>query len=388
MGTAVRKPHYALAILVAWPSWGACGLAVADEWSIAPVLDWRVDHDSNRSLSVSGERSSEGSFLSIDTIMQDATETGDMTLHPRIELDRFSGDASLDSNNGSLLASLQKHNELSSFGITAEYDRASTLITELIDTGIVDSSTRRDTATGGITFGHQFSERQRLDLQANYTDVSFPGGRSVGLLGYRYPYFAATYTCGLSAAASLTASGYGDRVTAPIADYVSRDIGARFGFAYAFSERINVTASAGLSQTSIGSATRHGYVWQFLATRKGELGQWSLSQNRDVEPSGYGFLIRRDDSALSYEHGIAPNLSVTLSVHDVRNAGLTTVFPVSDDRHYFIGDGGVVWSFKQQWTLTLTAGMSEAHEPDNRTARGWRSALSIHWTPAPWSVSR
>ncbi len=268
MGTAARKPHYALAISLACAAWGACDLAAADEWSIAPVLDWRVDHDSNRSLSVSGERSSEGSFLSIDTILQDATETGDMTLHPRIELDRFSGDASLDSNNGSLLAALEKHNEVSSFGISAEYDHASTLITELIDTGIVDSATRRDTASGGITFGHQFSERQRVDLQGNYTDVSFPNGRSVGLLGYRYPYFAATYTYGLSAAASLTASGYGDRVTAPVADYVSRDIGARFGFTYAFSERINITASAGVSQTTIGAQTHHGYVWQFLATRK------------------------------------------------------------------------------------------------------------------------
>lgn len=388
MGIAGRKPHYALAISFACASWGAGDLAAADEWSIAPVLDWRVDHDSNRSLSVSGERSSEGSFLSIDTLLQDATETGDMTLHPRIELDRFSGDASLDSNNGSLLASLQKHNEVSSFGVTAEYDHASTLITELIDTGIVDSSTRRDTASGGSTFGHQFSERQRLDLQANYTDVSFPGGRSVGLLGYRYPYVAATYTYGLSAATSLTASAYGDRVAAPVADYVSRDVGARFGFAHDFSERINITASAGISQTTIGSATRHGYVWQFLATRKTELGQWSLSQNRDVEPSGYGFLIRRDDSALSYEHGIAPNLSVTLSIHDVRNADLTTAFPISDDRHYFIGDGGFVWSFRQQWTLSATGGMSEAREPNNRTARGWRSALAIHWTPVPWSVSR
>ncbi len=367
---------------------GACGHVTAAEWSIQPELQWRMDHDSNRRLAVNGEQPSDGSWLLLDSTFKRATETLAVDLHPHLEVQRFSGDSALDSQNGSLSGSLQRVGERTSYNLTGSYERASTLTTELADTGVVDASTRRNTASGSVGIAHDFSETRHLDLSGTYTDVRYPDGLRLGLVGYRYPSLTAHYTLGLSERTSLSAIAFGDRVTAPLTGYVSREVGVRLAGSHSFTMRIKWYASIGISQTQVLSETQHGYVWELRASRDSQLGQWGLSHNRSVQPSGRGVLVRRDDLAVSLSQSIAPKLYATLSVHDIRNANLASG-PFLEVPRYFTGDAGLEWRLSTQWVVDLTGGMSEDRQPtNNEIARGWRAALNTRWTPAAWSSSR
>jgi hypothetical protein len=365
----------------------ACQTVAAAEWSIAPTVSWSSDHDSNRRLAVTGEEADEGAWLTLDAIMKRTTDSGDITLQPHLQLQRFSGDSALDSNDGSLVLSTSHHSERTLVSASAQVSRASTLTTELTDTGIIDTNTRQELRAGTLTVSRGLSERQKLEMDASYADVQFPNGLRFGLVGYRYPSASLTYSLSISPRTTLSASAFGSQSTAPLVDYQSRDAGVRFGVAYSFSERTQATASAGLSRADVNSSQSTGSVYAIRVIRNDERNQWNVSYDHSVQPSGAGTFVLRDTGIISAAHSIASTLSLTAAITSVRNAELGS--QIAYDRRYFGGDLGISWKASPQWIWSFTAGGREARVPGpNETARGWRTSLHLSWSPLPWSVSR
>ena len=160
--------------LLALAACGACHVAVAAEWSMQPTIQWYFDHDSNRQLTPVNEEADNAAWLTIDALLKRATETGEVDVHPLVEIQRFSGGSALNSTNGSLQLSAMNKGEIYSYSASAGYSDNSTLISELANTGSVDASTRQEAATTSVTGSREFTERQRLDLQASSRTSSTP----------------------------------------------------------------------------------------------------------------------------------------------------------------------------------------------------------------------
>ena len=133
---------------------------------IAEVCAFYFDHDSNRLLTPANEVADEAAWLTVDALLKRATETGEIDFHPLVEFQRFIGGSELDSNNGSLQLAAMNKGEIYSYSATAGYSDNSTLISELANTGIVDSSTRQEAATVSATGTREFTERQRVLFRA------------------------------------------------------------------------------------------------------------------------------------------------------------------------------------------------------------------------------
>jgi hypothetical protein len=368
-----------------------CNTASAAQWSMQPTVQLYFDHASNRLLQPVDEENNDAAWLTIDALLKRASETGELDVHPEIQIQRFSGDTPLNSNNGSLQLSALNNGEIYSYTASATYADRSTLISELENTGIIDASARQEAATVNLAGADQFTERQRLGLQASYSDVKYPDGERVGLIGFRDPAISTTYTYGLSPETSLSASVFGSRVTAPENGFTSRDVGARFAWAYILSPTTNISASAGISNAHIESQEFTGSVWTLQGTHNSELTQWTFSFTRDVVPSGFGLLYRRDEIDLSLIHRIAQHLDATLSAIAAHNSDLVTGFS-GDNRRYFSGVAGIDWHTSPQWILSLKVRASEARVPNEvarlELASGWQSILKLTWTPLPWTKSR
>jgi hypothetical protein len=381
-----RSPplRWALAGFVAC---AACQPVSAAEWSLQPTVSWISDHDSNRRLSVTRKEADEGAWLTLDASLKRATETSEITLQPHVQLQRFSGDAELDSNDGSLLLSGIERLERWTVSGSAQYSRDSTLTTELFDTGIIDTASRREARAGSFSVSRLLTERQALQGSASYSDVTFPGGLRFGLVGYRYPSVALTYSFSYTSRLTFSATGFGSQSTAPVVHYESRDAGARLGIEYSFSERTKLSISAGMDESHVNGAADTGTVWAIRATRDAERTQWSLSYDHSVQPSGSGTLVLRDAAILSATRGVAPTLYATASLTNIRNADLGS--QLQYDRQYFAGDLGLEWRASPQWRWSVTGGMSQSRLPrSNETARGWRTGLHMLWLPLAWSESR
>ena len=377
--------------LLALAACGACHVAVAAEWAMQPTIQWYFDHDSNRQLTPVNEEADNAAWLTIDALLKRATETGEVDVHPLVEIQRFSGGSALNSTNGSLQLSAMNKGEIYSYSASAGYSDNSTLISELANTGIVDASTRQEAATASVTGSREFTERQRLDLQASYADVKYPNGEPVGLVGYRDPGISTTYAFAYSPQTTLSAIASGSRATAPEVGFESHDAGVRIAWAYILSPTTNVSASVGITRTNIESEEVSGSTWALKSTHNSELSQWSFSLTRDIVPSGFGLLIRRDELDLSVIRSVAPRLDATLSAQAAHNSDLVASF-TNDNRRYVTGAAGFNWHAAPQWVWSFTVRASESRIPtdvaDLQVASGWQTVLTILWTPLPWTKSR
>lgn len=354
-------------------------------------MQWYVDHDSNRLLTPINEEADNGAWLTIDTIFKRATETGEIDAHPEIQVQQFSGNSGLDSNNGSLQLSAMNKGETFSYNASAQYSDNSTLVSELANSGIIDTHSRQEAANGSVAVTDQFTELQRVGLQATYANVKYPNGEPVGLVGYRDPGVSATYAYALSEQTTLSAIASGSWLTAPDIDLDSRDAGARIAWALNLTPITNVSASVGITHTYIGSQEVNGSVWAVQGKHNSALAQWSFSLTRDIVPSGLGLLIRRDELDLSVVRSIAARLDATLSILAARNSDLVANF-TQDDRHYLTGAAGFNWHASPQWVLNFSLQASEARLPEEvekyQLATGWQTVLTLTWTPQPWTRSR
>jgi hypothetical protein len=377
--------------LVALALCGACSVAAAAEWSIQPTVQWYVDHDSNRLLQPINEEADNAAWLTIDAVLKRATETGEVDAHPEIQIQHFSGNSELDSTNGSLQLSGMHKGEIFSYNASAAYSDNSTLVSELANSGIIGASARQEAANGSVGVTDQFTELQRVGLQATYANVKYPNGEPIGLIGYRDPGISASYAYALSEQTTLSAIAFGSWLTAPDIDLGSRDAGARVAWSRMLTPITNVSASVGVSRTYIGSQEMNGSVWTVQGTHNSELAQWSFSLTRDVVPSGLGRLIRRDELDLSVVRNIAPRLDATLSILAARNSDLVASF-TGDDRRYLTGSAGFNWHASSQWVLSFTLQASEARVPSEierlQLATGWQTVMTLTWTPQPWTRSR
>jgi hypothetical protein len=379
--------HVGLA-LVALSALAACGHACAAQWSIEPQFGLLVGYNSNLLLVPAGQQASAETFLDLDATLKHVTERTELDLHPHVELQRFPNYAALDANNGSIDGTLTTHQERSSFSLTSGYESISTFSSEPSSTGIIAVNTRRETASAGLTLGRDFTERQHVELQGNFEVVTYPGGEPYGLVGYRYPTATLSDAITLSALSTLTVGANVDELKSPLTDYEAHDQGLRLSFKHTFSPQYSASAAVGGTNTTVAGVTQHGYVWDLHGTRNSLLTQWDLDYGQTLQPSGRGYLVRRDNATLSVAQNVSARLYATLSVQYVRNHEVAGG-PFYDVPRYFAGDAGFDWHASEHVVVSVTGGYTQLEEPVSYVlAKGWHTFVNTRWTPVPASVSR
>lgn len=379
--------HVCLA-LAALGALAACGPARAAQWSIEPQLALLVGYNSNLLLQPTHEQASAETFLDLDATLKHVTDRTELDLHPHIELQRFPNYSQLNANNGSIQGAFTTQQERSSFNLTGGYEDLSTFTSEPSSTGIIAVGVRRETTSAGVTVGRDFTERQHVDLQGNFTDVVYPGGEPVGLVGYRYPTVTLSDTFKLSELSTFTAGVTVDELNSPLTNYEAHDQGLRFSFSHTFSPQYSASAAVGGTNTTVAGVTQHGYVWDVHGTHNSLLTQWDADYSQTLQPSGRGYLVRRDAATLSVAQNVSARFYATLSLQFVRNHEVAGG-PFYDVPRYFAGDAGFDWHVSEHVVVSVTGGYTELEEPANyELAKGWHTFVNTRWTPTPASVSR
>jgi hypothetical protein len=369
----------------------ACALCTtvrAAQWSFEPQLTWLMGYNSNVQLAPSNVQETGEAILSLDAVLKGLTETSEWDLHPHLDLQRYPRNDGFNANNGSLQAQYARHGERSGFTLNAGYEEASTLTTELTDTGIVDGNARRDSANVGLGWQHDLSERQELQLQGSYVNVRYPNGEQFGLIGYRYPSASLGDRLLHSLQTSFSASLYANQLYAPQTGYESSDRGVRVNVTHIFSDRIKMSAMLGFGETVVLGNTQHGSVWDLHGTRTTEHGHWDIDYSQSVEPSGRGYLVRRNSATLSLSQQVRGQLWVTASVLDLRNSNLSTQ-AFMDVPRYSSVDAGLEWHLSEVLVVGVTTGYaSTLTAVTYQPASGWHAAANAVWTPVARSISR
>lgn len=361
----------------------------AAQWSLQPVLSWQTDFDSNRGIEPGGQ-GSEQAVLSADATLQRSLENLQFSLQPHFDLRRYSDSEWSPGDDRSLAGTFSWNSERSQLSLNGSIANQNTLTTELLETGIIDTNTRRRTAqaSGELDLGR--TEEHLFFTQASYLGSSYSGPPlSEELLpGYRYYSAASGERFIVSEHLTFSASAFGDYLHSDRAGDSSHEAGGQVELKYAHSELTTFDVQVGESRRVLTGTASLGTNVLASATHKFELSSVSLSYSRSLVPYGNGFLVERQQLTAAVTRSLTPTLDADLSAIRIDNNNSTVRLEL-DRRFYDNLGGGLTWKMSENWSLRSEATTSWA-PPINypHTVHEWRTALTMTWRPLPNVFSR
>ena len=382
--------------LLAYPATIGCGCLLgagapqvnAAEWSMTPTYSSSVDYDSNRTLS-SNARGSQSGVLTADLRFTRALENTDISIEPRYSFRRYSDSKLGNGDDRSLYTAFNRFGERTSLNLTASLWDQSTLITELLETGIVAGNTHRRTVQAGSNWTWTQTEYRRLIAQFSYTDVSYYGQGSSVLPGYRYPSGSLGERFNFSERGSFTVSAYGSAISSDTRGNSSHEYGLQAQVIYSFSERTRLDASLGESLRRLAGVSSHGTDATLSITHDQTLGKLELNYTRSLVPYGVGFLVQRQQLNASATRQLTPYLDGNISLFHIQSS--QAAVQLGADRSRYDGAAAVLnWHITETWNvgIQLAALRTQAPGLSSQTLTEWRSATTLIWSPRPIARSR
>jgi hypothetical protein len=357
----------------------------ASEWSLTSVYSTSLDYDSNRRL-VDNGKGSEAAYVTADLSFKRVVEDLQLSFAPRYTWRRYSDSSLGNGDDRGASAGLNWSLERSLLNASASYVDQTTLVSELLQTGIVSSDTHRREADAGMAWTYNQTERRALVAQVNYSDVSYYGKFAAILSGYKYTSGSLGEKFFFNERGSFTVSAYGDRLQSVTEGNSSHEYGVQAELAYAISELTTADVAFGSSRRVLSGASSRGTTSSITLTRSlaDGLGAVSASYARSLVPYGLGFLVDQQKYSLSFVRPVSAYVSVTLGFIRVQNNETAALLRL-DRRYYDDITAGFDWHLRENWTLGWR--IDEARTPligvTDQTISEWRTSATLRWAPFP-----
>lgn len=338
----------------------AGGAARSAEWAAEPSLSVKGEYNSNL-LIFSGNNEVWGHWVSPGLTIQGATESLEVASDLKADVVRYYGknDRSLTNLFAPLRAAYRW--DRVTVGFNGGFVRDNTLMGELRQTGLVLGFTQRNlwTAMPSVTVGLT----ERLSWQAGYQfmDATYQDGFRLGLVDYRVHG-------GNSALVYRPTERDEVGVNAELVQFDTPAIRQEFTYygggvrlSHAFDESLKLTGSFGVRrveslQRFLGGTLRdRTLVWLFAGEVRKEFERTvvAMSASREVNPSGFGFLLQTDRIGGNLTHRLTDTVTFSLegamyrvdfSTSPLLGAGFPAVRFASVSPQ-------LSWQFAQWWTL-------------------------------------
>ena len=375
---------------------GAWSPSRAAEWSFQPAMQLSMDHQTNRSLTEGGEAGA-GLVATIDAQFEYRTERVGVTATAGTTLQRYSGQSYTDSNDRALALVAGWQTETGTLDLSLVDRTQNTLLADLAETSFLDAGASRRDRSVTVDWASQLSARTQFAARVSLTDVGY-GGRTRTLLpGYRYP--AATARLARQAGARLRwfADASLSELRLPGAPFTTRDTGASGGIDYALGERIDLSLGAGYSRTDDGRQSDADWTGRARLAGTWPRASWAVELSRSVQPSGLGALVRRTDASASYAIDLSPRLRLVTAGRQVRNDAVLGAR--SGERRRVVDlEARAEWRMTADWRIALEIGHARTGggadvpaavpAPADAEQHGWRSGVTVDWSPQRRSISR
>lgn len=407
----------ALSPLRGWPSialaFCCAGLlapspSAATEWYAQPSVSLQLQHDSNLILVQGPHPGVTGLTLAPHIDLGAQQQNWDVSGSAELRSRRYWGQSGLSSNDqiyglSSLYRTARSTWQLSG-GYAKEAVTASTAFSP--DIGLVSTEAQRITRTASPSWTWQMTERTRLNLNFQSSQVSYENVPSLGLVDYASRDGSATLLFQWSPKDQLTAQI--DRAYFKVPQSAQSQLGQPafwtlsggpqpnprtlsnisttddlvLGWSHAFSQTLSANFGIGTRSTNsdsvvqtcvastaptfvfgqfigIGTCTQtastslsqnsSGYIYNAGLDKQFELTHVTLSLGRQITPSGIGAQVMEDSEVLTANHTLSTRLKSTVSLagYQIRAVGTTTSF---NNWNYTDASANLAW----RWTRRLT----------------------------------
>lgn len=345
-----------LAVLV-WPFPSSSG-----QWYDEPTVTARLGFDDNVRFTAKKEESSFSQKLSAKTGLGYRTEVTDIKLGVRADVQRYSEESDLDTDDQYLDLNAKHRTGHNLFGLNGRFIRDTSRTSELETTGRVQRSKRRLSSFLNPTWTRTLDERNSVRLDYTHNKVIYQDSNQTGLLDYRSHAARGALFHDLDELTQLSATFTYTHYRVPKSNSEADDYGFQVGVTRALSETVQGSLVAGGRETT--SKVRDDARNTIRDTNYGLLLSASLEKRlertivrggvlRELRPTGSGRLIDSRSASIDVRHRLSERLTFFLDTSVFRNETNNDSFNQVDDeqRTYFSTEPKLRWRFTRWWDV-------------------------------------
>jgi hypothetical protein len=379
------------------------GSSRAAEWSIEPSMSVRGEYHSNLLLALEPQLSTYAYWISPAVRLMGATETLQVSSRLAFDYVEYYGERDAKIYNLHFPLSVQYRQSRSLWEFNGGLNRDNTLRSELIETGVVLTFAQRNAWSAAPAWTYSLTDRLSARTSYQYQKADYAtGSQRVFLFDYEVHTASETLSYNLRETDTVRLTGLFTRFSLPDRNLVADTYGAQMGATHAFSDHLTLSASGGplfitnRLDTSIGTLEDTSTVWVFNGnlTQKFDRGNLSLEIARDIFPSGFGLLIRKDHVLLKGSYQITDHLTFSVGgqasvINPVATNELFTGGARFRETRFFYIDPHFRWHFDEYWAADVGYTYSRREiDGADRSGESHAVRLMVTYFPLKFSVSR
>ena len=320
----------------------------ATEWTGRMSVNSKFESSDNKRLTTNRDNEEDvvGAVISTTGNLTAQTERSMNSLDTTFRFLRYDGDSDLDSDDQIFRLRNRYMWEKAAFNLNTGYKRESTLITELEDSGILNTDARNRRVQFDIAPSIEYfaTEADQLTLGYSFTDVEFPGSNPLSDTDYEYWATSLGWVRSINERLALLSNVYYTDYEAELSDAETQSVGLDLGFSYAFSETLQTRFTAGyrdsdFENTVFGvrtSGSEDGSLLAFDLNKEYINSELGINISRTLSPSSSGVVFERDEINLNFDHNFAHNIFSSIEGRWFSNESLNSNQNF-DDRDYYSG---------------------------------------------------
>jgi len=315
---------------------------------------------------------------------------------------RYSGKG-LDSNDWAARATTRYRRKTQQGSLQAGFIQNSTLQSELLTSGLVQTSLKRFERYAAPAWQMNIGSRVTADADYRYSIVDYgQGARGLGLFGYRLQQagagiaYQASPVDQISLRSSLLYYRTRDEATK------SDDRSLSLGYNHEFSPVTRLGASVGVRQTEtslrqtlliftgtaflpvrqVSHGRKNGIVADLSLAHRGRLITLNVAFERQVQPSGGGNLLQRDQLSLATGRRFSQSLSGNASLMFSRSRDIGALVRTTD-YDYVQFSPSLSWRMARDWSLRGYYSYGrQSHANQSQHAQRHLLGVSVSYVPA------
>jgi hypothetical protein len=415
MRTLRGRRRLCIVALIIWLG-VAADMSRAAEWSMEPSVALRTEYNDNFEFTSAPHSGVWGLLLAPDIKFSGETEALKVTGGLGLSVNRYYGERGLDTTDHALTLRSSYKAERDVLGLSVDSIRDSTLVSELLETGVVEARRQRNQVTASPSWTRYLTESTALTANYGYTDVRYADTRGTSLIDYRDHTGTVGVLSNLSERDAVNVTAYYDLFLTDPKTFQAKTYGFQVKYDRAFSETLHGSLAVGARNTRstissqgvvcegailfgfcVGNLTTFtavnterstGYTFLASVDKKLETALLTARLSRELNPTGVGALVQTDRLGITWTQQWSPTVSAFVDASIYQSRYVSNIIASSNSRYYRI-EPRVTWRITEAWTLL--GGYSYSHvQYENSSAAASANVIYavVSYTWPKLSVSR
>ena len=372
------------------------GEADAAEWSAAPTVGVKGMYNSNLLLN-QGNNEVFGHWITPAVKFKGATEALNVESETRAEFIHYYGDQDRTLTNLYFPLRTSYRSDRHTFGFEGGFTRDNTLMGELQQTGLVLRFTQRNMWTAMPSWRVGITQRLAWQSRYQFVDTTYQEARQLGLADYRVHGGTTGLTYNVSLRDQVQLTGEYTFVRIPAVGLTTTYYGVQGGWTHDFGHQLIGTASGGGRLVNSNQRLQGGeslesqeIVWVYTASlsKQFERDTVRLEGSREINPSGFGRLLKTDRIGGMLVHHLTETLTASFSGNLYFVSGIGPSPSIVETRFFSVSPS-VSWKFARWWGIDVSYTYSQrAVDQLDQQNDSHATAVMLTYGGPKWSVSR